>query len=234
MKRQWKILAALIGVIAFAGLGGGQAVAAETLAFVPHSGKFPVKKVTVKGGGVLFHEDGDVIGCGSTTTGEGEITGPKIAWLKLHFTGCKENFGTEFHTPGAKNEEVITEKLPVELVYTSKEHHEAALDLNNKSGTFATWEYPGFYSGCGMRGPVLSPVSPVNSSVLTHTLTLHVTTSGEEIQTPSRYESEAGTKFSAVPEVNMFCSGFLNGGITNEGKLEISTSAAEGAVEIKA
>jgi hypothetical protein len=232
-----KTSAAFVLALALGAVVASTAAASETLSFVPHSGKFPVKKVTVKGNNMFFEEEGTGYHCASGITGEGEITGSKTAWLKLHLTECLAE-GQEFTSPGAKPGEIVTEKLPVQLVYVSREHHEAALALNyqppaEKLKMFATWEPRFLHEECGIRGPVLAPVSPVNSSVLSHSLTLALSKSG--IQQPSAYETEAGSKYLAAPQMNILCgTGYSEGGISTSNKLEISTSTTEGTVEIKA
>jgi hypothetical protein len=238
MTRKWRGIAVLAALAAFAALNAGQALATETLAFVPHSGKFPVKNVSAKASELLFNEEGSSYGCGATT-GEGEITSAKAGWLKLKLTGCKEVISHEsFNSPGAKAGEVITEKVPVELVYSSKSKHEAALDLNyqapsEKAKTFMTWELAG-YKGCGVRGPVLAGVTPVNSAVTTHKAKLQVESSG--LQTLYQYETEAGSKYKAQPEVNLACDFWGEGGVGSTGgqTVELSTTVGEGALEIKA
>jgi hypothetical protein len=228
-------MAILFAIMAFAAINAGQAFATETLAFVPHSGKFPVKGVTVKASEVFFNQEGTTYGCGATT-GEGEITSAKAGSVKLRLTNCKEPAsGTTFNTPGAKAGEIISEKVAIQLVYASKEKHEAALIVNSGEKLFMSWEIAGFgYKGCGVRGPVLGAVTPVNSAVLTHTLKLKVSVSG--LQTPSKYETEAGGKSTALPETNLFCSVWSQGGLGTTGgeNVELTTNATEGALEIKA
>ncbi len=232
-------LAVVMSALAAGTLAVASASATETLAFIPHSGKFPVKGLTAKGGGILFNDESTSYGCGKVASGEGEITGPKTGWLKLRLTECREAFGTSYNSPGAKAEEIITEKVPIQLVYKSKEHHEALIDLNYqppgelKRKAFMTWEIPSFgYKGCGVDGPVLSPVTPVNTAVLTHKLTLQ--TEGYR-QSPAVYETEAGSKYSAFPETNLFCDVWTEGSIEDFSQsIEISTNTTEGALEIKA
>lgn len=235
MRKHWRLIAALAGALALAGLTAGQAVAAETLEFVPKSGLYGMK-VAVKGGAMEFYDSGFQYGCSGTTTGTGEITSKKAGWVQLELTKCRAE-GKAVHNHG-KGEAISTEKLPFELVYTSREHHEAALDINYQLPTEKTlnwlvgWELES-RPNCGIRGPVLSPATPVNSQVAAFSLALRVE---KKLQTPSQYETEAGSKFSAAPETNMLCFSetWEKGGISTAAKLELTTAPGEGDLEIKA
>jgi hypothetical protein len=79
----------------------------------------------------------------------------------------------------------------------------------------------------GMPGPV----SPVNTQTLTHKLKL---TSASGLQTPAKYETEAGKLYEAFPELAIVGSHYSKGAVTSAPEAELSTPAAEGTVEIKA
>lgn len=238
MTRKWRGIAVLTAIAAFAAVNAGQAFATETLYFLPQSGKFPIKKVAVKGSVMLFTEAGATSQRSCTSvTGEGEITNRRTAKLKLTLKGCGA-INSLCHSKGAAEGEVVTGTLPVELVYTSKEHHEAALDINYEepgTGTkqLISWECTSGLLGeipGGVRGSILAPVTPVNSMVATHALSLKAK---EERQTPSTYETETGSKFEAFPEVSLLApETYAKGSMT--GSLELTTSKEEGNVEIKA
>src|ERR1700677_1732767 len=64
-------------------------------------------------------------------SGEGEIaTGGPTATIKLHFKSCYSFNDSLCTSSGAERGEVVTNSIPVRLVYLSKEKHEAALVLN--------------------------------------------------------------------------------------------------------
>lgn len=236
MKHLPRMVLVAVALLALSGVAASSAVAAETLKFVPTSGKFP-EKVKGKTSAVTFNEEGTSYGC-EATTAEGEITGAKTATLKLKMTNCKISVGQGCNSTGAKSEEIVTQTVPVELVYTSKSKHEAALDLNYQEGhgrkSFASWTCAGtFGETLGIRGQMLAPVTPVNSATLTHTATLAHETGGER-QTPATYETEAGTKvLGAYPELDILGT-FWSELASVVSKLELTTTAAEGTLEIKA
>jgi hypothetical protein len=230
------MLAVMIGVLALAGLAGASsAVAAETLSFIPASGKFPVK-TTVKGGIVALQVESNGYDC-TSVTGEGEITGHKTGKMKFKFKGCGTGI-TECQS-GAVKGEIVTETVPVELVYISKEHHEAGLDFNYEEPTegfpppahqFASWSCGGF-GKYGIRRSIIAAVTPVNTSALSHTkFSENGTHHG--IQNPIAYETEAGKRFEAFPEMALVTEKYSEGSLASQ--LEMTTTAGEGKIEIKA
>jgi hypothetical protein len=233
------LLAVVVAACALSAVAVSTAAASETLSFVPQSGKFPVKKVTVKGSEVSFTEEETTYTC-SSTAGEGEITAAKTAKLKFAFKECRPNGpGSECKSTGAKLAEIVTGTLPVELVYTNKAKHEAALDLNYTAPTekgrktLASWSCsPPETTGLGIRGSILAPVTPVNTATLTHKLTLKGGKLGVEYQEPRKYETETGEKFEAFPELNLLGFWSEDGNVTTG--LELTTTSTEGTVEIKA
>jgi hypothetical protein len=239
-----RFLGALAAILALSGLATSQALATETLAFTPQSGKLPVKGVTLKSGsgGIDFTQETTVYGC-SSMTAEGEITGRKTAKLKFVFKGCGTPNGTQCHTLGAPEGEIKTETLPVELVYTSKAKHEAALDLNYEEPTeafpppphkqLATWYCKSlFESGpYGIRGSILAPITPVNT--LTNTFKLKLTEK-EHKQTPTTYETEAGKAYTAFPEMALISEFYSEGALWGSTQAELAIPTLEGKLEIKA
>jgi hypothetical protein len=240
MAQRWRILAALVAVLALSGLTAGQAAAAETLSFVPQSNKFPLK-ASVKGNFMTFYEASEAYGC-ETVGGELEVTGHKTAKIKLVLKGCNTPTGAHCQSEGAASGEIKTASLPVELVYTNKEHHEAGLDINyaeagKTAGQLAAWGCKGILGGetkgLGIRGSLIAPATAVNVQAATHTLTLsHVAKS--ETQSPRSYETEAGKLYAAFPELALVASeDYLEGSVTDE-KIEVTSIAGEGNLEIKA
>jgi hypothetical protein len=239
MTQRWRILAALVAVLALSGLTAGQAAAAETLSFVPQF-KFPLK-ASVKGNFMTFYEGSEAYGCESVG-GELEVTGHKTAKIKLVLKGCNTPTGAHCQSEGAASGEIKTASLPVELVYTNKEHHEAGLDINyaeagKTAGQLAAWGCKGILGGetkgLGIRGSLIAPATAVNVQAATHTLTLsHVAKS--ETQSPRSYETEAGKLYAAFPELALVASeDYLEGSVTDE-KIEVTSIAGEGNLEIKA
>jgi hypothetical protein len=171
-------------------------------------------KYTLAGGFATFENNQrESLSC-SASTGEGEITGAKTATGKLKLTGCAIN-GTRCQTQGAMAGEIVTGTLPVELVYISKERHEAGLVFNFQSSTFASWSC-GITNGFGMRLSVIALVTPVNSNVATHTVTLAKTANIGE-QNPTKYENGEGQLITAWPEMAVLNSEhYFQGDLTEQ------------------
>jgi hypothetical protein len=238
MRRKSMMLVAVAAALALAAAAASTATAAETLSFVSQSGRFPLKGVTLKGGEIKFTTETESYGC-SSSTGEGEITGHKTAKMTLSLKGCRYE-GTACHNHGTI-EEIKTESLPVELVYTSKEHDEAGLDFNYQEPTekhkqLVSWECTSggnIFTGFGIRGSIISAVTPVNTSTLTHTVKFTRNSISRWVQSPTAYETEAGGKFEALPEMALLGSEvYREGSLTST--IEVTTTAGEGKLEIKA
>jgi hypothetical protein len=239
MTRKWSSIAVLAAIAAFAAINAGQAFATETLSFSPLSNKFPVH-ASVKGGSLTLTQEGEKTIVCSKSSGEAEITGHKTAKIKLTLSSCGSGFST-CNTHGAASGEIKTEALPVELVYVSKEKHEAGLDINYQTppaekGQLVSYECELLGSkqtGYGVRGSIVAPVTPVNTDVMTHKAKLAKNATYAWIQSPVSYETETGTSFKAFPEVALTSPNtYYEGSVTDE--LEITSLESQGPVEIKA
>jgi hypothetical protein len=190
-------------------------------------------KFTLKGGKTQFEAGSEAYKC-EASSGEGSVTGAKTATAKLTLTGC--SIGVEsFQSPGAKKGEVKTGTLPVELVYTSKASHEVGLVFNYEATKkspltqFASWEFAGFAGKLGVRGPIIAPATPVNTKTNTYTVTF---SGSKGLQTPASYETEAGGKASAFPELALISEFYEQGAVEN--KWTLTDIPSEGEFEIKA
>lgn len=206
------VLVAMAALLLVGALGVASASATEVLKFVPKT-HFP-QLYTISGGeSALTSSSGEPSLTCESVTGQGEVTGTKTATAKLTFKKCKDTFIDKCQSGIEVPEgEIKTGTLAVQLVYTSKEHHEAALDLNYfvPKGTipqFAKWvctEFGTFSHEGQSRGSVVAPVTPVNKSALSYTVSL---VEAGHHQKPASYETEAGTKVNEVfPEVKWLSS----------------------------
>ncbi len=165
--------------------------------------------------------------------GEGNITGAQTATVKLHFNKCASASTGSCMSRGAKSEEIVTSSMPAQLVYLSKEKHEAALviDYSTKKASemtpFAEWECNTLGGLNAVRGPIVVPIA-TNKKQKTYTLSL-AATKGK--QTPSAYENAEGKQVSAYPEAEVGNGGGWNPGSMTAGKFEMTARAA---IEIKA
>ena len=192
-------------------------------------------KFTLKGGPVTFETPAPRTFICGKASGEGAQTGKKTATATLTFTNCEDE-GDSCETSGAKSGEIKAGPLPVELVYTSKEHKEAALIFNyhehEPKATFVIWECDGgLATGLGVKGSLIAPITPVNTQSETHTFKFASTKRG--LQSPTEYETEAGAKAKAFPELALLTSSFFE-----EGDLKsewiMTDKPGEGTLEIKA
>ena len=79
---------------------------------------------------------------------------------------------------------------------------------------------------------IVGAVTPVNTSTLSHTLKLSENTT-LHTQNPTAYENEAGKRFVEVfPEMALETEKYFEGAMTST--LEMTTTAGQGAIEIKA
>jgi hypothetical protein len=235
MTRKWRGIAVIAAIAAFAAVNAGQAFATETLSFTPQSNKYPVKNVTLTGGSLSITEgQGEsafTVTC-SSVTGEGEITHAKTATMTLHLKGCTRS-GTSCVTE--EKGEVVTSPLPVQLVYVSKERHEAALDFNYNEPKspvkqFAKWVCGKIVAG-GIRGAVIAPVTPVNTMGSAFAVKfVEGAVRGEQV--PTKYQTESGESFEAFPEVNFFGTSYFKGSLADT--LTLTVPEREGKLEIKA
>jgi hypothetical protein len=230
------MFAAVFAALALSAVAASTAAASETLSFIAQSGKFPVK-TTVKGGNVTLRVGSEGYTCISSA-GEGEITGHKTGKMKFRFKECGRS-GVKCQS-GEVTGEIVTETVPVELVYISKEHHEAGLDFNYEEPTepfpppahqFASWSCGGF-GKFGIRRSIIAAVTPVNTSTLSHTVKFSENATLHGIQNPTAYETEAGKRFEAFPEMDLETEGYFEGSLASQ--LEMTTTVGQGQVEIKA
>jgi hypothetical protein len=183
-------------------------------------------KITIKLGAVNFtNASGTSYGCKSGS-GEATITGNQSATATLHFTTCQGGEGPKCHSKGAEEGEIVTSAVPVELVYLSKAKHEAGLVFNYNGGTFAEWTCH-LTEGLGIRHSIVVPITPVNKSQKTYTLTFAQSTHG--VQNPRKYENAEGKEVIAFPEVNLLGGFYEEGSLTGIVELTWNT-----AIEVKA
>jgi hypothetical protein len=206
--------------------------------FTDASGKTNMK-FTLIGGPMLFETKESAIAslpCGEAK-GEGAQTGKKTATATLIFKDCKYGFdGQECNSAGANAGEIKTGVLPVDLVYISKERKEAALIFNyhelEPKATFVKWSCDEGLSGeLGVRGSIIAPITPINSQSEKHTIKFVSTTKG--LQSPTEYETEAGKKATAFPEMALRTSSIYEEGDL-KGEWIMTDVAGYGALEIKA
>jgi hypothetical protein len=190
-------------------------------------GELKSVKFTLKGTGVTFtNVAGTTYSC-TASKGEGELTGPKTASVRLVFTLCgAANFGCK--SPGAEAEEIKTGALPAVLRYISKEKHEAGLVINYHEEKFAEWECSGFGGGLGIHGSIIAPITEVNVSSTTHTLNLVAGGSKNAQQEPKSFEGAEGN-VSASPTLALISPSYEEGSVGSS-----FTMTSSHAVEVKA
>lgn len=203
------LVAAMAALLAPAGAGAVEPV----LEVVVPGHSFPVA-FTTEGGEVtaeMSDSESTVVHCASSS-GQGELTGPRSAVAKYVFSGCvAEHPSAKCQSASANPEEIKTEQIPAELVYISQAKHEVGILLNpGKDVVYMTFE-------CGKepveaRGPFLAPVGPVNQEVTSFTATL----SGlAGVQTPNEYENLRGELFKAIPEGSREGEPFVTTGVAS-------------------
>jgi hypothetical protein len=181
------------------------------------------KKLTFSLGFLAIQSEGHIASCNSGS-GEGEILTEHTATATLHLKGCIA-FDSYCTSSGAQEDEVVTNAIPVRLVYLSREKHEAALDLNYGNRTT-----PMFEAECtdsdhlGARGEVLVPIAYKEAKAFTMKLQ-----SNEGVQTPKQYESSEDKLVTALPEVQLF-SLYFAGALQDE-LVEMTTAKI---IEVKA
>lgn len=228
--RRVTLLAAACALVACLAVPAG---AGANPVFESPSGIYPLK-FSLKGGEVKFEDEGAKgYACHTASGGEGEVKSKTSATLKLTFTHCNAEGGaTTCMTAGAGLEEIRTLNVTVVPVYTSKAKHEVALAINYEKPEspppppvrLAEWQCETFGTkalGLGIRRSILSPVTPVNTQALTFALKFTGTAPGK--QTPSEYETEAGEKIKATPEMALVSKELWRGGdLTAPASVELS------------
>jgi hypothetical protein len=248
MNHKSRMLVAVVAALVLSGALASQALATETLSFISQSGLYPIKSVTVKshsGYSIEFYQEKTgYYGCGSLT-GEGEFTSHKAGKMKFTFKECNLPTGGKCQSSELTPGEIKTGTLPVELVYTNKAKHEAALDLNYEEPTevfppptrktFAKWECRNGLATTksGIRGSILVPITPVNTQSNAFKLGL---VAEKGVQTPSSYETEAGKVYKAFPETALISTTefYSEGAVGSMQPLELTTPKIEGTFEVKA
>jgi hypothetical protein len=247
MRHKSRMLVAVVAALVLSGALASQALATETLSFISQVGKYPIKSVTVKsasGYGIQFYQEKiGYYGCASVT-GEGEFTSHKAGTMKFTFKQCNLGTGGKCQSSELTPGEITTGSLPVELVYTNKAKHEAALDLNYEEPTevfppthktFAKWECSNGlgWTKSGIRGSILVPITPVNTQSNAFKLSL---VAEKGVQSPSSYETEAGKVYKAFPEMALVSTTeyYSEGAAWDTQPLELTTPTKNGTFEVKA
>ncbi|HEY2768511.1 MAG TPA: hypothetical protein VGI76_09645, partial [Solirubrobacteraceae bacterium] len=203
------LVAAIAALLAPASAGAVEPV----LEVVVPGHSFPVA-FTTEGGAVtaeMSDSENTVVHC-TSSSGQGELTGPRSAVAKYVFSGCvAEHPSAKCQSASANPEEIKTEQIPAELVYISQAKHEVGILLNpGKDVVYMTFE-------CGKepveaRGPFLAPVGPVNQEVTSFTATLSELAGA---QTPNEYENLRGEIFKAIPEGSREGEPFVTTGVAS-------------------
>jgi hypothetical protein len=205
----------LVALVAMLTLGALTSASASAALPEFHHAKEIALGYTLNGGEVKFKTNSGLsYGCASSK-GEGSVTGAKTATAKLTFKGCRAGF-TPCQSEGAAAEEIKTGSLPVELVYISKEKHEAGLVFNYKPPlpfTFAKWACNG--TSQGIRNSIIAALTPVNTNTFSHTVTF-AETNKAGIQNPTQYEDEEGKLITAWAEMQIVSTNWLQGALVNQ------------------
>jgi hypothetical protein len=183
----------------------------------------PANKFTATGSGPGFREvTGTNYGCDSSSA-EGKFLTAKTASIEFKFKGCGAD-GSSCTTPGDESGEITTGSLPAQLVYLSKEKHEAALVVNYHETDYATWDCPDV-TEAGIHGSIIVPITPVNTKTASLTLAFE----GEEGKQKPRSFEGFEEKMSASPTLSLL------GGPFDEGSVESSMKITDvEKIEVKA
>ena len=192
--------AGLVAALVLAAVPASADAPSPVLEFVPSSGSFPISFVA-EGGSVnaRLGEFDRILEC-SGSEGDGEITGPQTTLSSYAFTGCVARplggggGDLKCNSPGADEEEIISETLEADLVYLHQANHEAAMLLNPGGGIYMEFECEG--TAIKASGPFLSPVGPINQLADSFTATL---SRNGNSQIPSEYEDSNGVVQEAIP-----------------------------------
>lgn len=202
------LVAAMAALLAPASAGAVEPV----LEVVVPGNSFPVAFTTE--GGAVTAEMADfesTVHC-TSSSGHGELTGPRSAVAEYVFSGCTtENPTAKCQSASANPEEIKTGQIPAELVYISQAKHEVAILLNpGKEVVYMTFKCGG--ESAEARGPFLAPVGPVNQETTSLTATLSELAGA---QTPNAYENLRGEIFKAIPEGSREGKPFVTTGVAS-------------------
>jgi hypothetical protein len=213
-KRRGMLLAGTaVLLLTFSGSG----VAAAAL---PEFSSLVHKQVSISGGTAEFENHGGLTVRCSASKGEATITGTQTATGSLTFTGCilPAAQNTPCQTKSSPSGEVKTTVFPVRLVYLSKEKHEAALVFNYEEPKFPPEEHVFVEAECGSvgvfraRGPVVVPITPVNTRTTKHTVKMAQVKGEQQYRT---YENAEGKVVSAFPKLAIISTTYEEGGIAD-------------------
>ena len=166
MIRMRTLIMAFVAVLAMSAVAAASASAA-----LPEFSKTKVKVTGKSGAGTLETVTGTKVTCTGGTS-SGEITAEKtVSKTLVIFTGCASS-GFKCSTSGAASGELKTKELTGTLGYLTKSTKEVGLDLKPASGTeFIEFECAGGIVKVKVTGSVICPLTPVNTSTTTFTLT---------------------------------------------------------------
>jgi hypothetical protein len=192
-------VAAALAATAMAALlvpASASASPSPVLEFATPSKAFPVH-FTTESGAVKAELAGfnSVVHC-AASQGEGEITGPRSTVSHYSFTGCVTEGATKAKckSAGAKEEEIVSEKIESELVYIDQAKDEVGMLMNAGGGVYMAF-------ACGgelvvATGSFVAPVSPLNTETTSFTATL---SESQSVQIPDAYENASGVVLHAIP-----------------------------------
>ncbi|HXN39544.1 MAG TPA: fibronectin type III domain-containing protein [Solirubrobacteraceae bacterium] len=162
----------------------------------------PLKFTFTAGPSTIEMTSNTQIDCASGT-GTGSFVGAKTGSAKLTFKECKLPAGLNIYSCGSGQEAgvIVTEKLPITLVYTAKEpSKEVAVAFNYKGGTYTSFTCQS--EEAVVRHAILAPITPLNT--LTKEFTVKFNTENR-IQTPrSNFNEELTGMESSFPEAAWF------------------------------
>jgi hypothetical protein len=230
MKSQCRaVLVALVGMLALSAFASASA-SATLPDFHPEGTKISPVNFTVAGGKMNFPVGGFLLSC-AQSTGTGSITGAKTGTAKLTLEECRGPLGETCQSGSHSKGIIVTESLPIVLVYTTKEPtKQVAIDFGSQASTFMTYNCGGVTV---TRGRILAPITPLDTLTKTFTAKLSEV---KGRQTPTENYNEALTgKEESFPEVswnggafheeealtgNLTLTGFQRGGKAIEEKIE--------------
>jgi hypothetical protein len=140
---------------------------------------------------------------GSTSTSEGEITGPKTITAVMHFRGCKAG-GAWCTSEGAKTGEIVTQPLVGTVVYPPNFNKNFAAVFKPKSGVNIVNLFTCIVNA-EVRGSIIA-ISPTQRNKPTSTLEFTFSQAGGA-QNPLWYYTEAGEKIHASLETSWLDTG---------------------------
>jgi hypothetical protein len=132
-------------------------------------GPFP-SKFSYTGAGTTLSNAGFTGSC-TNAKGAGSFTSAKTGTIQITFKGCTLGQGTSCNTKGAARGEIISGTLPIALGYLKWEPtKEVGLEVNHGTALFAEFTCGSSSTEGGMRGAILGPLSPLNTSTTTFAL----------------------------------------------------------------